>query len=161
MAVHRNYYNASGYYHFGARYYDPSLGRWTQQDPVAGSLGDLGSADRYAYANDDPVNLVDPTGRCAGIQGENLDSSGTGFVFLNECTVQLIESLLWIGVGADVLAAVIVGAIFGILATIGLDIAVGILTIGAGTLQGIDGEGGNQGIMIFFYDWHYQGVSSQ
>ncbi len=66
---------ASGYfdtntnlYHFGARYYDPSLGRWTQQDPVAGSLGDLGSADRYVYANDDPVNKVDPSGEftCGG-----------------------------------------------------------------------------------------------
>ena len=63
---------ASGYfdsntnlYHFGARYYDPSLGRWTQQDPVAGSLGDLRSADRYAYANDDPVNMVDPSGKAS------------------------------------------------------------------------------------------------
>jgi RHS repeat-associated protein len=65
-----NFKYVSGYfdtntnlYHFGARYYDPSLGRWTQQDPVAGSLGDLGSADRYAYANDDPVNKVDPSGK--------------------------------------------------------------------------------------------------
>ena len=64
---------ASGYldtttnlYHFGARYYDPSLGRWTQQDPVAGSLGDLNSSDRYVYANDDPINLVDPSGRDCG-----------------------------------------------------------------------------------------------
>jgi hypothetical protein len=31
---------------------------------VAGSLGNLGSADRYAYANDDPVNKVDPSGKC-------------------------------------------------------------------------------------------------
>jgi RHS repeat-associated protein len=53
----------AGYYHFGARYYDPSLGRWTQQDPVGGSLGDLGSVNRYAYAGDDPVNLVDPSGK--------------------------------------------------------------------------------------------------
>ncbi|HXL36397.1 MAG TPA: RHS repeat-associated core domain-containing protein, partial [Ktedonobacteraceae bacterium] len=45
------------------RYYDPSLGRWMQQDPVAGSLGDLNAANRYRYANDDPVNVVDPSGR--------------------------------------------------------------------------------------------------
>jgi hypothetical protein len=33
-----------------------------QQDPVGGSLGDLNSANRYTYANDNPVNLVDPMG---------------------------------------------------------------------------------------------------
>ncbi|MFL5700173.1 MAG: RHS repeat-associated core domain-containing protein [Ktedonobacteraceae bacterium] len=49
-------------YHFGARSYGPILRRWTQQDPVGGSLGDLNSANRYVYAGDDPVNLVDPKG---------------------------------------------------------------------------------------------------
>jgi RHS repeat-associated protein len=50
-------------YKFGTRYYDFSLGRWTQQDPVGGSLGDLNSANRYVYTDDDPVNLVDPGGK--------------------------------------------------------------------------------------------------
>ena len=47
---------------FGTRYYDPLLGRWTQQDPVGGSLGDLNAANRYTYAKDDPVNVVEPSG---------------------------------------------------------------------------------------------------
>jgi len=55
--------SSTSLYKFGTRYYDPSLGRWTQQDPVGGSLGDLNSANRYTYANDDPVNVVDPSGR--------------------------------------------------------------------------------------------------
>ena len=55
--------STTGLYHFGARYYDPSLGRWTQQDPVGGSLGNLASANRYVYANDDSVNEVDPSGK--------------------------------------------------------------------------------------------------
>jgi RHS repeat-associated protein len=54
--------SATTLYTFGTRYYDPSVGRWTQQDPVGGSLGDLNSANRYVYANDDPVNAVDPGG---------------------------------------------------------------------------------------------------
>lgn len=41
---------------FGARYYDPTLGRWTQQDPSGQE------ANAYAYAGCDPVNKVDPTG---------------------------------------------------------------------------------------------------
>jgi RHS repeat-associated protein len=59
------YLDASGYYQFGVRYYDPSLGRWTQQDPVGGSLFDLNSGNRYMYVEDDPVNLVDPSGKAS------------------------------------------------------------------------------------------------
>jgi RHS repeat-associated protein len=55
--------SSTGLYKFGVRYYDPTLGRWTQQDPVGGSLGDLNSANRYVYAGDDPVNAVDPSGK--------------------------------------------------------------------------------------------------
>ncbi len=59
------YLDASGYYLSGVRYYDPSLGRWTQQDPVAGSLFDLNSGNRYTYVEDDPVNQVNPSGKDA------------------------------------------------------------------------------------------------
>jgi len=44
----------------GTRYYDPSLGRFTQVDPIAG-----GSANAYDYANCDPVNQADPNGTMA------------------------------------------------------------------------------------------------
>jgi RHS repeat-associated protein len=50
-----------GVYHFGARYYDPALGRWTQQDSVD-LAGDLREANRYAYVGDDPVDRTDPSG---------------------------------------------------------------------------------------------------
>ena len=50
-------------YKFGVRYYDPTLGRWTQQDPLGGSLFDPSTGNRYIYANDDPTNLTDPSGQ--------------------------------------------------------------------------------------------------
>jgi RHS repeat-associated protein len=56
-------------YKFGTRYDDPTLGRWMQQDPVGGSLGDLNSANRYTYAGDNPVNMVDPSGKLSGPGG--------------------------------------------------------------------------------------------
>ncbi len=52
-----------GLYHFGARIYDPLTGAWTQPDPQAQSLAqDPTQTDAYAFAGDDPVNNVDPTG---------------------------------------------------------------------------------------------------
>ncbi len=46
---------ATGLYKLGARYYDPTLGRFTQQDPS-------GQDNGYVYAADDPVNNLDPSG---------------------------------------------------------------------------------------------------
>jgi RHS repeat-associated protein len=50
----------------GARYYHPALGRWTQRDPLEGRINPTmpGEANPYAYAGNDPANMVDPTG-CA------------------------------------------------------------------------------------------------
>jgi len=45
--------------HFGAREYDPALGRWLSRDPLDFGGGD---ANLYAYVANDPVNLIDPEG---------------------------------------------------------------------------------------------------
>lgn len=44
----------------GDRYYDASLGRFSQGDPLPG-----GSANGYDYANQDPINQMDPAGTFA------------------------------------------------------------------------------------------------
>jgi RHS repeat-associated protein len=49
----------TGLARFGARDYDPVMGRWTQKD--ASGFG--GGRNFYAYAWDDPINWVDTTGR--------------------------------------------------------------------------------------------------
>jgi RHS repeat-associated protein len=56
------YYDTeTGLYKFGMRYYDPTIGRWTQRDVVDDPLDSHGW-NRYIYAGDDPVNLVDLLG---------------------------------------------------------------------------------------------------
>jgi RHS repeat-associated protein len=42
------------------RYYDPTAGRFTQQDPI----GLAGGANLYGYAGGDPANSTDPFGLC-------------------------------------------------------------------------------------------------
>ncbi len=57
------YESSTGLYKFGIRYYDPKVGRWTQRTPVGGSLQETTKANPYEYADDNPVNEIDPSGK--------------------------------------------------------------------------------------------------
>lgn len=56
---------ATGLSYFGARWYDPQLGRFMAMDPVGFREGNIHSFNRYAYANGNPYRYVDPDGRAA------------------------------------------------------------------------------------------------
>jgi uncharacterized protein RhaS with RHS repeats len=47
---------------FGARDYDPGVGRWTAKDQLLFKGGD---SNLYNYVMNDPVNLFDPNGEAA------------------------------------------------------------------------------------------------
>jgi RHS repeat-associated protein len=55
------YDSATGLYKVGLRYYDLTVGRWTQRDPIDDPLEEHGW-NRYVYAADDPINTTDPSG---------------------------------------------------------------------------------------------------
>jgi len=53
----------TGLYSLRARYYEPGLGRFLSRDPMGvQTFGPL-ELNRYVYAANNPVNLLDPTGR--------------------------------------------------------------------------------------------------
>ena len=49
-----------GWYDYGARYYDPSVGRWTSVDPLAGKYPNMSP---YVYTANSPMINIDPDGR--------------------------------------------------------------------------------------------------
>lgn len=62
--IAREYDAESGLYHYRARAYDPTLGRFLQKDPLEGELMSPQSQHIYSYAQNNPVNFTDPTGQC-------------------------------------------------------------------------------------------------
>jgi RHS repeat-associated protein len=60
------YEDVTGLSYFGARWYDPVLGRFAAIDPVDWSEANpVHSFNRYGYANNNPYKFVDPDGRNA------------------------------------------------------------------------------------------------
>lgn len=52
----------NGLYYYGARYYDPTIGRFTTQDPWEGDLTDPQTLNKYSYVRNNPIKFIDPTG---------------------------------------------------------------------------------------------------
>jgi RHS repeat-associated protein len=56
----REYDVESGLYYYRARYYDPGVGRFISEDPVAFRAG----KNFYSYVGANPINRTDPSGAC-------------------------------------------------------------------------------------------------
>jgi RHS repeat-associated protein len=54
-----------GLYYLRARYYNTMTDRFVSMDPSSGVITDPKTLHKYLYANGDPVDLADPTGRYA------------------------------------------------------------------------------------------------
>jgi RHS repeat-associated protein len=65
----------TGLTRFGARDYDPVIGRWTTKDPIRFA----GGLNLYGYVMADPVNFVDPN----GLSGSYLSRVGSNFATTN------------------------------------------------------------------------------
>lgn len=71
----------SGLNYADARFQSPRVGRFTALDPLAGFRANPQSLNRYVYGNNDPVNVIDPT----GMEGEGDDPGSSGCYVLQTC----------------------------------------------------------------------------
>ena len=74
-------------YYLRARYYDPSIGRFTSYDIEEGNISNPQDMNRYVYCRNNPTKYVDPSGESVVIagmvlSGELLALLGTGFMIL-------------------------------------------------------------------------------
>jgi RHS repeat-associated protein len=108
------YDTATKLYRLGARYYDPSLGRFTQQDPSGQD------ANQYAYASADPLNRSDPTGLydLAAAAGDvaNFAGAGAGLGTAAGCAIGFLAAGVGCvpGAGAGAVIGTIGGTVFGL-----------------------------------------------
>lgn len=54
--------DSTGLYYYGARYYDPEIGRFISADSIVQSYANPQSLNRYSYVFNNPLKYVDPTG---------------------------------------------------------------------------------------------------
>ena len=103
-----HYLDVTGFYYLGARYYNPQSGKFLSPDP----LGHDANMDLYSYCNGDPVNGLDPDGRCVeGASAGWAEGNGSfaGTYDASEANSQLAYGLGWTVGGAigDVNAMVV------------------------------------------------------
>ena len=86
----REYDKETGLYFVRARYFDPRQGRFVSEDPI----GLEGGINPYAYAANDPGNLVDPSGLRPGCERGQVevevryDTDGDGRTTLLELSAE-------------------------------------------------------------------------
>jgi len=59
----------TGLYFYGARWYDPALGRFLQPDTIVPDPANPQSLNRYSYTLNNPLKYTDPTGHCVTPMG--------------------------------------------------------------------------------------------
>jgi len=105
----RSYYRGEQYdsdlglYYLRARYYNPATGRFLSRDPDDHSILSPNHLHKYLYANGDPVNSFDSTGR----GDDEVDYALTQAMVVKKvfATARAIGTCGALAIGADLLAA--------------------------------------------------------
>ena len=144
-------------YFIRARYYAPTLGRFTQPDLLRPQVPLPGFLNRYAYALDDPWNLMDVDGRLPTIViGAAIGGViGGGMEIFRQVVLekQPLNQIDWARVGAATIGGVVGGAI--------ASTGIGAIPILGSAISGGVAAGVEQVLNNWFKDrpWH-EGVTT-
>ena len=78
-----------GLYDYGARFYDPLLGRFLSADTVVPEPGNPQALNRYAYVLNNPLKYIDPTGHRVLLEDAFVTPSG---VYVSEFSVHVLSN---------------------------------------------------------------------
>jgi RHS repeat-associated protein len=142
-------------YDFGARFYDPSTGRWHTMDPASQMVSP------YDYTGGNPINRIDPDGRFWHWEGARLiadanDNLGTLFTFLAKEGMKYSGEYLasifnkndaWLNAASGILEKNIKGQTFvgivnpsaSLLSKTGLAVENGLSRLTWGAVHGVEG----------------------
>ena len=91
----------NGLYYMRARYYNPEIKRFINQDVLTGSIIDSPSLNRYAYVEGNPISLADPFGLSPAINWRGVGHTILGLLgFLT-----FVPGLNWVGIAANAVNA--------------------------------------------------------
>jgi RHS repeat-associated protein len=146
---------AEGLYYYGARWYDPSLGRFAQADTIVPVASHGTQAwDRFAYTNNNPVRYNDPSGHCLILCTAIIGGAIGAIVGAVGYTAYTIATGNEFNTGTMLLAAG-GGAVAGALIGTGVGIAAGIEAAGMttevvmGTAACGDGDCTNEVVSLY------------
>jgi len=135
----------TGLLFFGARYYDPSIGRFITADSIVQAPSNPQTLNRYSYTSNNPINRIDPDGhrwswrnffRAVGIA-----IVGTVLAVVSGGALAPVIGAYWAGVATGAIAGATIGGAFS--AATGGNIGMGLLTgaISGAIFGGIGGMG--------------------
>ncbi len=61
----------TGLYYYGARYYDPTIGRFIRADTIVQNFFNPQALNRFSYVANNPLKYIDPTGHSWWYDDEN------------------------------------------------------------------------------------------
>ena len=85
--------DSNGLYYMRARYYNPDIKRFINQDIKVGDISNGQGLNRYAYCEGNPVSMVDPFGLC----GENAGDQGEPSKYEHLHNLLSIGGMVWDG----------------------------------------------------------------